>query len=235
MLSCSPVAIGTQGFNLAIAAEEQQPEPEAASNVQKVNDPYERFNRKVFGFNDRLYFHVLRPAAVAYSTIVPTDLRSGLNNGFHNIVFPSRFINCAFQGKGDKALTETARFVINTTMGMGGLIDIAQSSFGIAGYDADFGQTLGRWGVKSGPFLMIPLLGPSDARDIVGYGVDSAMDPIIWIPADWWVSSIVETEKYFNRISLEVGQYEELKKASLDPYVAMREGYMQSREHLISH
>jgi phospholipid-binding lipoprotein MlaA len=234
MLLCSPVTTGTQGFNFAIAAEEQQPEPEAAPNVQKVCDPYERFNRKIFAFNDCVYFHVLKPVALAYSTCLPSALRTAVDNGFRNIVFPSRFINCALQGKWDKVLTETVRFVINSTMGIGGMIDLAQSNFRIAGYDADFGQTLAIWGVQSGPFLMVPILGPFDERDLFGYVVDSAMDPVIWIPADWWVSVTVETWKYLNRISLEIGQYEELKRASLDPYVAMREGYMQSREHLIS-
>ncbi len=234
MLLCSPVTIGTQGFNLAFAAEGQQPVLECAPNVQSVHDPYERFNRKIFAFNDCVYFHVLKPVAQAYSTCLPAGLRTGVDNGFHNIVFPSRFINCALQGKGNKVLSETARFVINSTMGMAGFIDIAQSSFGIVGYDADFGQTLALWGVKPGPFLMVPILGPFDERDLFGYGVDSAMDPIIWIPADWWVSVTVEAGKYLNRTSLEIGQYEELKKASVDPYVAMREGYMQSRQHLIS-
>ena len=137
------------------------------------------------------------------------------------------------QGKADKAGIETVRFVINSTIGLAGMFDIAQTNFGLAGYDPDFGQTLALWGVGSGPFLMIPLLGPSDVRDLFGYAVDSAMDPLFWIPADWWVSFSAETGKYINSTSLRIGEYEELKKASLDPYVAKREAYIQYREHLI--
>ncbi len=231
---CSPIMIGTPGLTFALAAEEQPAEPEGPSNGQKVYDPYERLNRKVFEFNDRVYFHVLKPVAVVYAACLPSDLRTGFKNGFHNLVFPSRFVNCVLQGKIDKALNEAARFVINSTMGIGGLLDIALTQFKLAGYDADFGQTLALWCVGSGPFLIIPLLGPSDARDFVGFGVDSAMDPLFWIPAEWWVSFSAQTVKFINYTSLEIGQYEDLKKASLDPYVAMRDGYIQYREHLIS-
>jgi phospholipid-binding lipoprotein MlaA len=233
-LLCSPIMLGTPRFDLAIAAVEQPQESEGSSNAQKVYDPYERFNRKVFEFNDSVYFHVLKPAAVAYAAVLPQDFRTGLKNGFHNLVFPARFINCVLQCKLDKAGIETARFVINSALGMAGMLDIAQNCFQIQGYDADFGQTLALWGVCSGPFLIIPILGPYDERDFVGFMADSAMDPLFWFPADWWVSLAAQTGKFMNRISLEIGQYDELKKASLDPYVAMRDGYMQYREHLIS-
>lgn len=231
---CSPVTIALPGLNPAFAAEEPPSETEGPPSGQKVNDPYEWSNRKVFDFNDHLYFYVLKPAAVAYSTVMPTDLRTGIKNGFHNLVYPARFINCVLQAKPDKALTETLRFVINSTTGLVGMIDLAQANFGLASYDADFGQTLALWGLGSGPYLVVPLLGPSDARDLFGFGVDSAMNPLFWLPYTWWASFTVQTGKYVNSTSLQIGQYEELKKASLDPYVATREGYVQYREHLIS-
>jgi phospholipid-binding lipoprotein MlaA len=226
--------IGTPGLGVALAAVEQPPGPEGPSNGRNVNDPYESFNRKVFDFNDTVYFHVLKPVAVFYSIYLPPDLRTGVKNGFHNLVFPSRVVNCVLQGKVDRAAIEIIRFVINSTMGLVGMFDIAQTNFKLTGYEADFGQTLALWGVRSGPYLVIPLLGPSDERDFVGFGVDSVMDPLFWIPADWWVSLVAQTGKFINRTSLEIGQYEELKKASLDPYVAMRDGYIQYREHYIS-
>jgi phospholipid-binding lipoprotein MlaA len=231
VLLCFPITIGTPGHGVAFAAVEQPPEPEGPSNV---NDPYEGFNRKVFDFNDSVYFHVLKPVAVYYSDWVPLDLRTGIKNGFYNLVFPSRFVNCMLQGKVDKASIQIVRFVINSTMGLAGMLDIAQSQFQLAAYDVDFGQTLALWGVGSGPYLVIPLLGPSNERDFVGFGADSVMDPLFWIPPNWWVSFIAQTGKFINRASLELGQYEELKKASLDPYVAMRDGYIQYREHFIS-
>jgi len=230
----SPMVIGASRFNVALAAEEQPPGPEGPSNGQKVNDPYEHFNRKVFEFNDSVYFHVLKPVAVIYSAYLPPDVRTGVKNGFHNLVFPARFVNCVLQGKIDKAGSETARFILNSTMGLAGLFDIAQTNFALTGYDADFGQTLALWGVGSGPFLVIPLLGPSNERDFAGFGVDSVMDPLFWVPVQWWVSFTVQSEKFINRTSLAIGQYEEVKKASVDPYVAIRDGYIQYREHFIS-
>jgi phospholipid-binding lipoprotein MlaA len=232
-LLCCPIMLASPRVDLAVAAVEQPQEPELSSG-QKVYDPYEGFNRKVFEFNDSVYFHVLKPVAAGYAAVVPQDFRTGIKSGFHNLVFPARFVNCVLQGKFDKAGIETLRFVINSALGMAGMIDIAQISFQLQGYDADFGQTLALWGVCSGPFLMIPILGPYDERDFFGFLTDSAMDPLFWIPADWWVGFVVETGKFINSTSLRIGQYEDLKKASLDPYVAVRDGYMQYREHLIS-
>ncbi len=226
----SPIVAGKSGFNTALAAGEQTVEQE---EVQKnVNDPYENLNRRVFDFNDDLYFYVLKPAAVVYSAFLPTDFRGSIRNGFHNLVFPSRFINFVLQGKGEYAANEAARFVINSTLGFAGLFDFAQTQFRLENHESDFGQTLARWGVGSGPFLMIPGLGPSDPRDFFGFGVDTVLDPLFWLPGPWWVSFSVESGKFLNTTSLEIGRYEELKKASLDPYVAMRDAYIQYRAHI---
>ncbi len=229
----SPVMAAESGFEMALAGSQQTAGPEGDQNEQKVNDPYEHSNRQVFDFNDGLYFHVLKPVGQVYSACVPADLREAIRNGFHNLVFPSRFINFVFQAKGDKAVNEAIRFVINSTLGMAGLIDLAQAKFGLQNHESDFGQTLALWGFGSGPFLIIPVLGPSNPRDFFGFAVDSAMDPLVWMPADWWVSLTAETGKYENRVSLQIGQYEELKKASLDPYIAMRDAYVQYRAHLL--
>jgi phospholipid-binding lipoprotein MlaA len=233
-LLCSLTPIGAPGPVVTLAAVDQPPEEEGPPTGHKMNDPFESWNRKVFDFNDGLYFHVIKPVAEVYSHCLPLDLRVGLKNGFYNLVFPGRFINCILQGKIDKASIQVARFVINSALGIAGLIDIAQHKFKIPPYDVDFGQTLALWGLGSGPYLVIPVLGPSDERDLVGLGADGAMDPMFWFPVDWWVSFVATTDKYLNKASLEIGQYEEVKKASLDPYVAVRDGYIQYREHFIS-
>ncbi|MGA2403694.1 MAG: VacJ family lipoprotein [Syntrophobacteraceae bacterium] len=230
---CSPLVICTSGFNVVLAASEQTAEPEGAPNGQKVDDPYEHFNRQMFEFNDSLYFHVLKPAAQVYSAVLPAEPRAAINNGFHNLVSPARFVNFLLQVKPDKAGNEALRFVINSTMGIAGMIDIAQFSFGLNNYHSDFGQTLGLWGVGSGPYLFVPVLGPSNPRDLIGFGADSVMDPLFWIPSAWWVSYSVSGMKYLNRYSLRIGEYEEVKKASLDPYIAVRDGYIQYRAHII--
>jgi phospholipid-binding lipoprotein MlaA len=226
--------IGTTGFNAAIAAGEEAIESEATYSALKVNDPFEKFNREIFKFNDRTYFYVLKPTATVYAAIFPPGFRTSVRNGFHNLVFPSRFVNSVLQGKGNRAGTETARFVINSTMGLAGLFDVAETHCGIIGQEADFGQTLALWGVDAGPFLIIPLLGPSDVRDIFGYGVDSVMDPIFWIPMEWWVGLAVSAGNIINKFSLRLGEYEDFKKASFDPYISMREAYMHHRANQIA-
>lgn len=230
----SSVLTGESGFNLALAATEQASGSEAASTFQKVDDPHEQFNRKVFEFNDNLYFFVMKPAAQLYSAYFPPFFREEVRNGFHNLVFPSRFINFLLQGKGSKAMNELIRFVINSTLGVAGLFDIAQSHFKLENYESDFGQTLAIWGVRPGAFLMIPVLGPSSPREFFGFVVDSGMDPLFWLPAEWWISFSAQTGKYVNRTSLHIGEYEDLKKASLDPYIAMRDAYIQYRQHFVA-
>jgi phospholipid-binding lipoprotein MlaA len=233
-LICAASTAGP-GCCRALAASEQGVEPEGSNgSTVQVNDPYEQANRRVFEFNDGLYFYVLKPVSRGYSAVVPTGVREAIKNGFHNLVFPSRFINFVLQGKPDRAANEVVRFLINSTLGVAGLFDFAQTQFGFQNRESDFGQTLALWGVQSGPFLMVPVLGPSDPRDLLGFGADTVMDPLFWLPVEWYVSFSVETWKFVNYTSLHVSEYEELKKASLDPYIAMRDAFVQYRAHLIS-
>lgn len=242
-LLCSTVLIGTMPGSNALAttddnivggrALESTEEVIPRETVPKVNDPYEHFNRAMFKINDRVYFWVLKPVATVYAAYFPPGIRIAVRNGFHNLIFPQRFINSLLQKKADRAGTETVRFLINSTLGIGGLVDVAGVNLGIQGHDADFGQTLALWGSGSGPFLMIPVLGPSNPRDLVGYGVDSVMDPIFWIPTDLWVSPTVKVGKIMNNTSLRIGEYEDLKKSALDPYISLRDAYIQYREHEI--
>ncbi|MCE5335556.1 MAG: VacJ family lipoprotein [Desulfobacteraceae bacterium] len=198
-----------------------------------VNDPYENFNRAMFKLNDRIYFWVLKPTGIVYAAYFPPGLRGAVRNAFSNFVFPARFVNSTLQGRMDNAGTELARFLLNSTLGLAGLVDVAQIHFNLAPSDRDFGQTLAHWGAGSGPYLMIPVLGPSNPRDLIGYAADSAMDPMFWIPAEWWVSPTVKAGKIVNNASLRIGEYEDLKKSALDPYVAIRDGYTQYRNNQI--
>ncbi len=229
-----PFMSAESGFNMAFAASEKSVEPEGAPNEQKVYDPIENWNRQVFIFNDGLYFYVLKPAGQVWSAVTPSLVRLSIANGFHNLVFPSRFINFMLQGKLDKAANETARFVINSTLGVGGLFDTALNEFKLQNYESDFGQTLAIWGVCSGAYLVIPVLGPSNPRDLVGFAADTAMDPMEWMPTTWWVISTAQVGKFINYTALHGGEYEEMIKASVDPYVAVRDAYIQYREHMIS-
>lgn len=226
---CAPAMFGRQ----AVFAAGSEALEEESGIVTKVNDPYEKFNRAMFTFNDRLYFWVLKPGGTVYAAYFPPGFRKSVRNAARNWVFPARFVNSVFQGKFDKAQTETARFVINSTLGVAGLFDFAQTNFGLKPQDEDFGQTLAVWGAGSGPFLVVPVLGPSNPRDLLGYGVDSAMDPIFWLPIDWWISPSVKAGKILNEASLRIGEYEDFKKAALDPYISLRDAYIQYRDNEI--
>ncbi|MHC1725139.1 MAG: VacJ family lipoprotein [Syntrophobacteraceae bacterium] len=232
-LLCAPALIAPFTVQHASAATQTSLEPEEPANGQRVNDPHEGFNRAMFKFNDRLFYFVVKPVSTIYAAYFPPGFRAAVQNGFRNIVFPARFVNSILQGKSDKAGTETVRFLINSTMGVGGLFDVAERNFSIAPQDEDFGQTLAVWGANSGFFMMLPIFGPSNPRDLVGFIVDSAMDPIIWIPAEVWVSPTVKAGKFMNNASLRIGEYEDFKKSALDPYVSMRDAYIQYRDNQI--
>ncbi len=200
-----------------------------------VYDPHEKFNRAMFDFNDKLYFYAVKPAATVYKAYFMPEFRIAIRNGFSNMLYPARLINCLLQGKGEKAGSETLRFLINSTMGIGGLYDFADTGFGIHPQEEDFGQTLAVWGTGPGAYLVLPILGPTNYRDFGGYLVDSAMDPIYWIPAAIWVPAAVMTGKVTNNTSLRIGEYEDFKKAALDPYISMRSAYSQYRVRQIAH
>ena len=139
-------------------------------------DPWERFNRSVYIFNDGVDRAIAKPAAKAYRKVTPRPVRTGVSNFFDNITYPITAVNAALQGKFRQAGRDSGRFLLNTVVGLGGILDPA-SVAGLVRNDEDFGQTLGVWGVPSGPYLMLPIFGPSNARDAPARIVDNLMDP----------------------------------------------------------
>jgi len=220
--------------NRAVAAVADSFETDDTTPVATIYDPHEKFNRSMFALNDKIYFFFIKPVSIVYAAYLPPDVRAAVRNGFHNILFPARFINCILQGKGEKAGNEAARFLINSTMGLGGLFDWADRGFGLKRDDEDFGQTLALWGAGPGAYLVVPLLGPTNVRDLGGYVVDSAMDPIYWLPGPIWMSSAVLSGKMLNNASLRIGEYEDFKKSAIDPYVSLRSAYYQYRTKQIA-
>jgi len=144
------------------------------------NDPYEATNRKIFAFNMAIDHLALRPTAERYNAYVPESARDGIHNVLNNLQAPVVFANDLLQGAPSRAGETAERFVLNTTLGVAGLVDIA-SRLGVTGHDEDFGQTLGVWGVGEGPYLMLPFLGPSNPRDALGRAGDAALDPTSYI------------------------------------------------------
>jgi phospholipid-binding lipoprotein MlaA len=195
-----------------------------------IADPLEPFNRAMYHFNDKVYFWVLKPLAQGYSTVVPEVVRIGVRNLFANSTFPIRFVNCLLQANLPGAASELGRFMINTLWGIGGLLDIAShTDINLSKHDEDFGQTLGVFGLGPGFFINWPLLGPSSPRDTLGLVGDFFLYPSTYlVPWDIWLGIRVYEE--VNDTSLSIGDYESLKEAAIDPYVAIRDAYFQYRQ-----
>ena len=195
----------------------------------EIADPLEPFNRAMFHFNDKLYFWVLKPVAQGYGKAVPEPARISVSNFFTNLAFPIRFVNCLLQANFAGAATELGRFTVNTLWGIGGLLDPAASEeIALTKQDEDLGQTLGVYGVGPGFFITWPFFGPSNPRDTVGLVGDGFLSPIAYLNP-WYAGAGVKVYDRVNDTSLAIGDYESLKGAAIDPYVALRNAYVQYR------
>jgi phospholipid-binding lipoprotein MlaA len=196
-------------------------------------DPLEGFNRGVWGFNRALDTVALKPATSVYRTITPRPARRGLSRIFSNLSEPFSMINNILQGKPDRAMRNLERFAINTTIGVGGLADHA-TDFGVAPAPEDFGQTLASWGANGGPYLVLPLLGPSTLRDGVGSGVAQLADPYRIGLRNSGLSGTAQLgvnagEIISTRSELTESGADTFLDTSLDPYAAARSAYLQRR------
>jgi phospholipid-binding lipoprotein MlaA len=198
------------------------------ATTQNPQDPLEGYNRAVFSFNDAVDRTVLKPTATAYKNVTPGFVQTGVNNFFGNLSDVWSAVNNLLQGKPDAGMGDLGRVTMNTTFGVLGLFDLA-SQAGIQKHNEDFGQTLGVWGIPSGPFVMLPILGPSTVRDTVALPADFGGD--IWKykePANWRNigAAVRVVDKRANL--LEAGNL--LEDAALDRYEFIRDGYMQRRQ-----
>lgn len=194
------------------------------------NDPYEATNRKIFEFDQKLDNWTLKPAAAAYAENVPLAAREAAHNLLANLDLPVTFANDLLQAKPARAGQTVARFTVNSTLGVAGLVDVA-SGFGIQPHTEDFGQTLAVWGVGEGPYLVLPLLGPDPPRDAFGQVVDFMFDPTVYIHMKqhpWWVLG----REYFTFMDLRARNMEtlaDIERSSLDYYATTRSLYRQYR------
>jgi len=201
-----------------------------------ISDPIESFNRGMYHFNDKVYFWVWKPLSHGYKYVVPEGIRGIFSSFYENIKAPIRIINNLLQGKPKYAAIELAKFFINSTIGVGGLRDCAKECFGINGRYADFGQTLGKYGVGFGFYLVLPFLGPSSPRDGIGWLADWTLRPTTYVSTDEWFSPLsvgLYAHEKVNDTSFHLGEYEMLKEAAIDPYIAMRDAYVQYRTKLL--
>jgi phospholipid-binding lipoprotein MlaA len=208
-------------------------EEEFETSGVQVADPLYIWNKGMFHINDKLYFWLLKPLAKGYKAITPDFFRDGVRNFFHNLITPIRFANCILQGKGNAAASEFTKFAINTTIGVLGLGNPAGLYPELVLTDEeDLGQTFAKYGIGNGFFIVWPILGPSTLRDTIGSVGDSYLNPINYV--DPWETALgIRGFNLVNRTSFHIGEYEALKEASVDPYVAMRNSYLQFRQEKI--
>ena len=200
---------------------------------ETIPDPFESYNRFFFKFNDKLYFYLLKPVAKQYGKVVPERARVSIQNFFLNLYSPVRFINAGIQGDKRGAFNEFSRFIINTTLGGAGFFDPAKSLFKMEMVNEDFGQTLGCF-FGPGFYLNNPFQGPTSLRDSIGSLVDLCIVPSIYVLINYsYYYTGAKVFEVINRTSLRLGEYEELKRSALDPYIAIRDAYFQYREDLI--
>jgi len=195
-------------------------------------DPWERFNEKVFEFNRQADRLVLKPVAKVYTVIVPEPFEVMIGNGFDNISFVPRMINSLLQGKFLGATREVSRFLINSTLGIGGLFDAAKY-YGIEKSREDFGQTLGFWGVTPGPYVIVPFMEPMTVRDGIGRGVDSLMNPLSYFIPFVWTGLALKLGEMVNDRALNLDLFQGFEESVVDLYSAVRHGYLRRREQLI--
>jgi len=193
-------------------------------------DPLESFNRKVFVFNMTADKYIVRPIAVGYRKALPQPVRTGIYNFFDNLFYPRVIIHDLLQGKFKQSGMDLARFAMNTTFGLAGLFDVASDN-GLPRHDEDLGQTLGAWGVGEGWYLMLPLLGPSTNRDVLGFTGDTLYtDTLDYIDGlDFWDEAALTGVDLIDKRSRLLDD-DKLLEQQLDPYVFMRSAYLQKRQ-----
>lgn len=194
-----------------------------------ANDPWETANARVYHFNKILDNWLLRPIAVGYNNVMPGVVRQGVGNFFSNIDDVNVLANDLLQLKLRDAATDSGRLIINTSVGFAGIIDVA-SSVGLSKNEEDFGQTFGRWGVGAGPYVVLPLFGPSSVRDSIGLVLDTVFNPIQYHKDDSLRTTLLALGQLDDRASIIAME----GLISGDEYLFIREAYLQQREYLVN-
>jgi len=218
---------------LSVAACATRPpasDPEAQADFRELNDPIEPTNRFFYRVNDALDTYALRPVAVAYRDVVPGAVRRPIHNVLNNLGAPAMFANDVLSAKPRRAGDSLMRFLINTTAGVGGLFDVA-TGWGYPDHTSDFGLTLALWGVGEGPFLFLPIIGPSNPRDATGFGANIVLDPLTW--ASFGGSTAAGIGRYgANALDTRerlIEPVDQIKRSALDPYATFRSLARQNR------
>jgi phospholipid-binding lipoprotein MlaA len=206
-------------------------DPEALAEWRETNDPFEPANRAMFEIHEVADRFVLQPVAEAYRDLLPQPVRNGIRNALGNLRAPVILANDLLQGNVSRARITLGRFMVNSTLGLGGILDVSRE-WGVPGHSEDFGQTLAVWGFGEGFYMFVPLLGPSSLRDLLGQAGDAAINPLTWlgqgaaVDAAGWVRlglTVVDTREAL------LEPIDQVRATSLDPYATLRSAYRQRR------
>jgi phospholipid-binding lipoprotein MlaA len=233
---CRPVVLATALLLSAAVGGCATPppasDPDAVAEYNETNDPAEPTNRVVYAVNDAIDTVLLRPAAIAYRTVVPAVVRNHTHNVLANLGSPVAMANDVLQAKPRRAGDTLMRFVVNSTIGVGGVFDVA-TDWGWPAHDTDGGITLGTWGVPPGPYLYLPVLGPSSPRDATGFGADIAMDPTTYLGKGDVVTNLGYVRFGLSALDARervLDDLDRIKKTALDPYATIRSLSRQHRQ-----
>jgi phospholipid-binding lipoprotein MlaA len=211
-----------------------------ADEVVQINDPLQKLNRDIYWFNDTLYILLFKPTAQVYGKVLPVEIRTCVKNFFYNLRFPIRFVNALLQAKGFKAAEEFGSFLLNSSVGFLGIGDVASSYDNLPPSPEDLGQTLAVWGAGNGFYIMVPVLGPYTLRDTARFIDFYFLDPVSWISYNelggysWRTAIAITAYDKLNQLSFQIDDIDALKKAAFDPYIAIRDAYVQHRNKLIA-
>jgi phospholipid-binding lipoprotein MlaA len=225
--------IGERETEASGTPDDDQPEYVSDEDVEEASpqiaDPLYPWNKAMYHVNDKLYFWVMKPLTQGYSAVFPEDVRLSVSNFFDNIATPIRFVSSLLQFRIKDAGNELIRFLYNSTAGVCGLADVAKTDLGIRQQDEDLGQALGRYGIGHGIYLVWPFLGPSSLRDTAGRIGDRFLSPVHYVNPTETAVGITVYDRV-NETSFRIGDYEDLKKSAIDPYISIRDAYLQHRK-----
>lgn len=207
--------------------------PPKEDGFPELKDPFEGYNRFMFNVNEHLYDYVMEPVARGWRFVLPEDFRIVIRNAFDNALAPVKLVSSLAQGEWGKSGRVLSRTLINTTAGLGGMLDVAGQEYGIENVDEDFDQALGHYDVPTGPYIVLPFLGPSTARNVSGRVVDSFLSPSIFFSPGFLVGAGITVAETTNDTSFIIDDKEALEESAIDEYESVRDFYHQYREGLL--
>jgi phospholipid-binding lipoprotein MlaA len=208
--------------------------PAAGEELPVLKDPFVGYNRWMFDVNENLYEYLMEPLAKGWRFVLPEDLRIVIRNAFDNALAPVKLVSSLAQGEFSKSGRVLSRTLINSTVGLGGMLDVAGQEYNIENVNEDFDQALGHYDVPTGPYVVLPFIGPSTARNIAGRVVDSFLSPSIFFSPSFLVSTGITVGETTNDVSFIIDDKKALEESAIDEYESVRDFYHQYRDGLVN-